>query len=127
MTTIRQSRLGTGLILTAVLAVGLGLGWGGAEQAAAAQKVRLAKLVDLDQVPVGVGDGPAMWTHVMYVKRIDGERMTLALNELNATMAERGWLYVEMMPHLEDADLKGVWVVYRATGWGPKPEYASSN
>ena len=108
----------------AVLALGLGLmlGWGGADRATAAQKVSLAKLVDLDQIPVGVGDGPAMWSHVIYIARIDGKRMTLALNELHATMAERGWLLFDMMPHIEDADLKGIWVTYRATGWGPAPD-----
>jgi hypothetical protein len=114
------------LVLVTTLAVGLLVGWGGTERASAAQPMPLAKLVNLDQIPVGVGDGPAMWTHVLYIKRIDGERLTLALNELNATMAERGWLFMQLMPHLEDADLKGVWVVYRATGWGPKPEHASS-
>jgi len=114
----RKFGIRVGVVVLA-LALGLIVGWGGADRAAAAQKVNLSKLIDLDQIPVGVGDGPAMWTHVIYIARIDGKRMTLALNELHATMAERGWLFLEMSPNVEDGDLKGVWVTYRATGWGP--------
>ena len=117
----RRVGMRVGLVVLA-LALGLIVGWGGADRANAAQKVKLSRLVDLDQIPVGVGDGPAMWTHVIYIARIDGKRMTLALNELNATMAERGWLYLDMAPNVEDGDLKGIWVSYRATGWGPRPD-----
>ncbi len=110
-----------GLALLIVLTVGLIVGWAGAERATAAPEFRLSKLVDLDQIPVGLDSGPAKWTHTVYVSRVDRKRMTLAINELHAVMAERGWLYVEMMPHMEDGDLKGIWMVYRALGWGPQP------
>lgn len=120
---MKKQRVGWRIgIVVAALAFGWLVGWGGTDQAAAAQKISLSKLVDLDQIPVGVGDGPVMWTHVIYIKRIDGQRMTQALNELHATMAERGWLFLEMTPNVEDGDLKGIWVSYRATGWGPAPE-----
>jgi hypothetical protein len=111
-----------GLALLIVLTIGLIVGWAGAERAAAAPRFSLSRLVDLDQIPVGLDRGPAKWTHAIYVARIDSRRMTLAINELHALMAERGWLYLEMMPHMEDGDLKGIWLVYRAIGWGPQPE-----
>jgi hypothetical protein len=111
-----------GLALLIVLTIGLIVGWAGAQRATAAPRFSLSRLVDLDQIPVGLDRGPAKWSHAIYVARIDSQRMTLAINELHALMAERGWLYLEMMPHMEDGDLKGIWLVYRAIGWGPQPE-----
>ena len=123
MSKIKSSLLGrVGLALLIVVTVGFVAGWAGAERASAASKISLSRLVDLDRIPVGLDSGPAKWTHAVYVSRTDSQRMTRAINELSAVMAERGWRYIDMMPHMEDGDLKGMWVVYRALGWGPQPE-----
>jgi hypothetical protein len=123
MSKVKKTLIGrVGLALVIALTVGLIVGWAGADKASAASKIGLSRLVDLDKIPVGLDSGPAKWTHAVYVSRIDSQRMTSSMNELHAVMAERGWLYIDMMPHMEDGDLKGMWVVYRALGWGPAPE-----
>ena len=70
----------------------------------------LAKVVDLEEIPGEVGLR-ADWTHVVYLKRTESRHQTRLLNELHSVMAKRGWRYLEMMPHMEDGDLRGIWVV----------------
>ena len=105
-------RLGTriSLFVLAALAIALAVGWGGSS-ASAGQRVTLSKVIELQLLPQDVGER-VEWTHVVYLKRTDGRHLTRLLNELHSVMAERGWSYLEMMPHMEDADLKGIWVVY---------------
>lgn len=105
-------RLGVHITLLALtmLGVGLAAGWGGGA-ASAGQRVTLAKVVDLDEIPGTVGLR-ADWTHVVYLKRTESRHLTRLLNDLHRVMAERGWHYRQMMPHMEDGDLRGVWVVY---------------
>ena len=54
---------------------------------------------------------------MVYIKRVKGEHITRIINELHAAMAERGWKYVQMMPHMEDGDLRGIWMVYQENGY----------
>lgn len=105
-------RLGTriGLLVLMALALGLAIGWSGGS-ASAGQRISLAKVVNLEELPGEVGLR-ADWTHVIYLRRVDSRHLTRLLNELHSEMAKRGWHYVEMMPHMEDGDLKGIWAVY---------------
>ena len=111
-------RLGAQFSSVAVAALVLGLiaGWAGGGKASAGQKVFLAQAVDLHTLPAPRGN-EADYTHVVYVKRVKGQYITRIINELHAAMAERGWAYVEMMPHMEDGDLQGIWMVYQENGY----------
>ena len=116
MSSSRRLGVQISTVMVAALAIGLVAGWIGGDMATAGQKVFLAQAVDLNTLPAPRGN-EASYTHVIYIKRVKGQHITRIINELHAAMAERGWAYLEMMPHMEDGDLRGLWVVYQENGY----------
>ncbi len=88
------------------LAVGIVIGFALAGQAPQAQEIKPAPPQSAMAPPIAVVE----WVDVVGPFRKNGGAN--GINSRNEKMAEKGYVFADLEPYLENGDLQGYWVVY---------------
>ena len=104
----------TALLGLIALVVGGWLLFSTSDETRAGEEKNLRQVRD-SQLPSAIEGVQGAPAHTMYVNRgPEKEKAARVLTDLHQAMARRGYTFVAMSPHVENADLKGWWVTYVA-------------